>query len=147
MVGSQSPWFLWHHYCFCPLIRQLRCTQSWATFTDLQHWHTYLLLRPIVILSSRYRFQCGFHIKVVYVFLVSSILATWPAQRDFTVLTVGFPQVMYFIERWTGNAVRIVADTCKASIGKPEGNVPVQSSRRWKDDSKLHVTEIDEVVS
>jgi hypothetical protein len=53
----------------------------------------------------------------------------------------------HLIERWTENAERIVADTCKASAENPERNIPVQSSRRLKDDSKLHITEIVEIVN
>ena len=40
-----------------------------------------------------------------------------------------------------------MAETFKASDGKPERNMPVQSNRRLKDDSKLHITEIGEVLN
>jgi len=117
------------------------------------HWSPTMKNLPLtkicrnIILSYLCGFPYGFHTKVVYVFLASPILTTCLAYREFTVSTVGSNQIKHFIERWTENAERIVANTCKASAGKSERNIPVQSSRRLKDDSKLHITEIHEVVN
>jgi hypothetical protein len=98
------------------------------TLTNLPHTK---ICRNI-ILSYLYGFPCGFHTKVVYVFLASPVLTTCLADREFTVLTVGSHQSKPFIERWTEYEERIVADTCKASVGKPERTSPFRVAVYWR---------------